>query len=276
MTVEVVKEEKSGDSIQNTDGQPTGGGYTGYQRDQRKPAKEGIAKYVVKNIIKPATSIFLDAGSTVHQVGHQLFQSDIVGLTIMTNNMLVFNEFTREGLEFERGNILSLTGGVYNQSHEALFGEAVETVLKEFHPRVVVIGASGFVAVDDPSFDKNSQGAFNHDIVAEGSTKKAIARRSTFHRVIVCDHSKIGFPDSSCFATIEQLSENTKECSIITSILDYPELKDPELSKDKRKDLTEEIKAYQELFKVTKAAVDKLSKHKVKMIMVDHEGKPVA
>jgi len=236
-------------------------GYTVHQMSERLAEKEGIAKYVVNNVIRAGMSIFLDAGSTVHHVGHCLFEDKSqTGLTIMTNNMLVFHEFTKlSGVMSDRGNVLALTGGVYNQNHEALFGQAAEQVLKSFNPKVVVVGASGFMVTESPSDPDDPQGAFHHDLVSEVVTKKAIVTKRTIHRVIVCDYSKIKVWDASCFATIETLALNTEQCTIVTSQVPS--------------DLTEEDKGrFQARYNETCEALKKLSRGKVNMVRVDLGG----
>lgn len=244
-------------------------GYTGYQTKQRLMAKQGIAKYVVREIIDDGMFIFLDAGSTVYQIGHELFadDTDISGLTILTNNMLVFNEFTdRSGKMSERGHVLTLTGGVYNQNHEALFGQVTEQVLKLFNPLIVIIGTSGFaVQRETPHSSDQSprQGAFHHDIVSEIVTKRAIALAPTLHRVVVCDYSKIGVWDTSCFATIHELAANTERCTIVTNTV--PDGLSPE-----DHDLFE--KRYLE----TRAALRDLSLDKVSIVRVDSEGRELS
>jgi DeoR/GlpR family transcriptional regulator of sugar metabolism len=237
-------------------------GYTPYQSGMRLDVKKAIANYIVKKIIEDGMSIFLDAGSTIHQVGIRLFDDSCKksGLTIMTNNMLVFKEFTEKSVKMsERGNVLSLTGGVYNQNHEALFGQAAEQVLKSFYPRVVLIGTSGFMVGDSNS---EHHGAFHHDLVSEVQTKKAIALMRTLHRVIVCDYSKIGVWDASCFATIHELAENTDKCTIITS---------------KVPSNIEQIEReyYEKKYKTTIDALEKSKIQNVKMIRVDEKGNVV-
>ena len=239
------------------------GGYTTIQMGHRIQEKEGIAKYVANSIIEDGMSIFLDAGSTVYQVGFELFKrKSQSGLTIMTNNMLVFRAFTdRDGDMYDRGNVLALTGGVYNKNHEALFGETAVQALKFYNPVVVIIGTSGFMAKEQ-HLDQSNQGAFHHDLVSEIVTKKAIAAKSTWHRVIVCDYSKIGVQDTSCFVTLEELTENTDHCTIVTSIVpnDLP---------------PNEKKRYEDRFNETYSALQKLSGCNVEMVRVDYDGKPV-
>jgi len=240
-------------------------GFTAHQVGKRIDAKKSIARYVVKNIIKDGMSIFLDAGSSVREVGLHLFdKSNLSGLTIMTNNMLIFNEFTTRSKEMtELGNVLALTGGVYNQNHEALFGQTAEQVLKTFNPVVVIIGASGFMVeeINDPQYPQ--QGAFHHDLVSEVVTKKAIATTRTKCRVIVCDFSKIGSWDASCFSTIQELAEKTELCKIVTSII--PD----SLEKSKRN-------YYENKYSETKEQLKKSSvSDKVELIRVDINGIPV-
>jgi len=245
-----------------------GSGYFAYQSSRQVKEKRAIAKYVVKKIIEDGMSIFLDAGSTVHQVGLTLFNdTTISGLMIMTNNMLVFNEFTTRSKEMsDLGNVLALAGGVYNQNHEALFGQTAEQALKSFNPQVVVIGASGFMVKEMIPDQLDHQGAFHHDLVSEIVTKKAIVAMRTLHRVIVCDYRKIGVWDASCFATIQELNDKTEQCTIVTSIVP-PELDD---SQKKR---------YEERYRETRNALKKLAQSthgSIKLLRVDYNGEEEA
>lgn len=238
-------------------------GYTDSKISQQRKSKEAIAKYVVKYIIEDCMSIFLDAGSTIHQIGLRLFDdcSCRSGLTIMTNNMLVFEEFRERSVEmYEKGNFLSLSGGSYIQNHQALFGLAAEEALKAFNPHVVIIGVSGFVINDEDV----PQGVFHHDIVSEVMTKRVIVQKPTSHRVIVCDYSKIGRPDASRIATIQDLAaQNAKRCTIVTSIV----IEDPcsPLSEEDREE-------YNRLYTETRIALQRLNLDNVEMIRVDETG----
>ncbi|NIP24194.1 MAG: hypothetical protein GWN67_02385 [Phycisphaerae bacterium] len=242
--------------------------YTRIRLTEHQEEKRGIAKYVVQNIIEDCMCIFLDAGSTVNQVGLTLFDdSTISGLTIMTNNMLVFNEFTERSAEmYERGNVLALTGGVYNQNHEALHGDTTVQALRSFNPLVVILGTSGLM-LEDTGVNEGEhverKGAFHHDVVgSEVMTKKAIASMRTKHRVIVCDYSKIGIWDASCFASIEELAKNTDRCTIVTS--DVP-------SNSLASDKTE----FNDQYRNMKTILKSMALKNVTLRRVNHDGKAI-
>ena len=189
----------------------------------------------------------------------------------MTNNMLIFDTFTKRSKEMsELGNVLALTGGVYNQNHEALFGQTAERVLTNFNRGVVIIGASGFMVEKSEKTKGNQQGAFHHDLVSEVVTKKAIVTTRTVDRVIVCDFSKIGIWDASCFSTIQNLSKNARKCTIVTSSV-------PQFENDENKHKYDENKHkyYEDLYRETD---DELKRTKIKdviMVRVDNNGNPV-
>ena len=281
--------EASNASNQQTDGEPSAEqGYTASQQGRRLKEKMGIARYILKYIIQDDMSIFLDAGSTVEQVGHVLFnEQDKLnhyrqGLTILTNNMLVFEEFTKPELSFQmsdRGNVLALTGGAYNRNHKALFGPTVEEVLKAVCPVVVVIGTSGLIVEaeqKDTQPKTESQllsGIFNHDLVSEGATKKAIAKKRTYHRVIVCDYSKIGIWDSSLFASITDLANHTEKCTIVTSVVPnplYPYDMDQEYQNAGAG--TAQISQYEKRYSAVKSALGLIGSSRIEIVQVDYEG----
>jgi hypothetical protein len=133
----------------------------------------------------------------------------------------------------------------------------------------VLIGASGFVVgevfVGHPT---HPRGAFHHDLVSEVVTKKAIVAMPTSHRVIVCDYSKIGVWDASCFATIEELAQNTERCTIVTSVV--PDISG---SVDREQKKLYESRYRQAYEALKKWSLDRRAQGKVEIVRVDYDGK---
>lgn len=239
--------------------------YTGRQRLERMGAKEGIARYVVSELIESGTAIFLDAGSTVQAVAREIFSSrQKRSLTIMTNNMGIFGDFNTQlgegGPDPQLALTLILTGGLYDRDHDALLGTQAASALEDFYPHVVVIGTSGLKFGED-------SGVFYHGHTPEEVVKKAILKKPAIRRIIVCDYSKVGRWDSFQCGKVEELSYNVEECFIVTGTV-------PDKPPDGRSK-----RYYEDLFMNERAQMNRVMKSNkefaktVRFIRVDTEGK---
>ena len=227
------KEEKSGVKSSQDRKSPDKGAeelyYTDIQQARCKKEKEGIAKYVVSELIDSGKGVFLDTGSTVRAVATEIFSRKYPcssppseqpkhSLTIMTNNMGIYHDFTTWQLDpiLALTVVLILTGGVYDKDHGGLFGTQAAESLENFHPEVTVMGTSGLRFSSKK--DGKDGGIYYHGHTPEEVVKKAIFDKPAFRRIIVCDYSKIGKWDSFLCGRIEDLLENTEEkCYIVTS-----------------------------------------------------------
>ncbi len=210
--IEGTKEEKVSEKKER--------GYTEEQRQKQTKEKEGIAKYVVDNLIETGTAIFLDAGSTVQYIAREIFSPSSTqskpkrSLTILTNNMGIFNELNslpeNDRIVPRLNHALILTGGLYDRDHDALFGSQAKSGLNAFYPHAVIIGTSGFTF---------QHGLFYHGHTPEEVIKKAIIEKPTIRRIIVCDYTKIGKWDSFLCADIDALPKEVEECWVVTSTI---------------------------------------------------------
>jgi len=241
-------------------------GYTEEQRQKRVEQKEGIAKYVVDNLIESGTALFLDAGSTVQYIARRIFSpsTEITqkrSLTILTNNMAIFNDLNPPK-EHDGGIVpllthsLILTGGLYDRDHEALFGSQAKSGLETFYPHAVIIGTSGFTFQD---------GVFYHGHTPEEVIKTAIIKKPTVRRIIVCDYTKIGKWDSFLCAHIKDLTENVDECWVVTSTI-------PE-NAEKKSQYEKRFTDQKDLLQAQKKDSPKFNK--VTFVRVDPDGREV-
>lgn len=188
-------------------------GYTDEQAKKQKEAKGAIAKFLLdEGLIPFGVPVFLDAGSTVHTVAEAVFSREDDGpprgLTILTNNMRIFRDFSN--MERHSSLTLLLTGGDYDTGHQALFGDLSAQSLKQFYPHVIVMGSSGLTFAD---------GTFYHGHTPEGVIKRAIAEKETVTRIIVTDFSKLGKRDSFLAGSWDALSETAERVIVVTTVV---------------------------------------------------------
>lgn len=201
-------------------------GYTARQVGRNEPEKKAIAKYVAREILDNYRSAFLDAGSTSLLIGSELLDQmpPDKGFKLLTNNILLLDRFRAIHPDKDSARLI-LTGGVYNASHDALFGVAAETMFT-LNAQAIVVGASGF-AVHGGNY--SNEGAYLYELDSEPETKKAIIAATTQIRFVVCDHTKLGVYDGPCFASLAQLAAGTEACTVVTSAI--PQGRSAELAK---------------------------------------------
>ncbi|KPA19579.1 Bacterial regulatory protein, DeoR domain protein [Candidatus Magnetomorum sp. HK-1] len=179
---------------------------------QQPSEKYEIAKHIASEIVNDFDAVLLDAGSTAEVIAEELFIQRKY-LTVMTNNMGAYAAYTR-AIAPQKGdsprllNELLVTGGRYDSTYEALFGDATIEAIKTFSPNITILGVSGFI--------------FNEGIFCHGSeevrVKKLIWSIPTDKRVIAADWTKIGKRDAFAFGpSIEQLLINAREAVVVTS-----------------------------------------------------------
>jgi len=202
--------------------------YAQAQMQTRLNEKKMLAQYVAGKLIKPETTVFLDAGSTIRSVAQAIFEienaengkveiesqrrHEQMKLCIMTNNMMIFQDFndylTRGGLPADHSLSLVLTGGEYDMQHDALFGCIAVASLEAIKCHTSVIGTSGITL-------EKEGGPHSHALTAEKVIKEAIFKKKVDHRIIVCDHTKLGREDSLPCGKMEDIRHNAKKCTIV-------------------------------------------------------------
>jgi len=197
--------------------------YAQAQLGKRYHEKQSLADFVTDKLIAPETTIFLDAGSTMATIATALFKRENsrptkaehhrqMKLCIVTNNMIIFRDFNN----FVRDNLLPgdhslslvMTGGEYDRQHEALFGCVTEASLDAVKCHIAVMGTSGLSLQAD-------SGIHSHALTAEKVTKNAIFGKRVQHRIIVCDHSKIGREDTLLCGEMRNVLKNADRCTIV-------------------------------------------------------------
>lgn len=164
-----------------------------------------IAKYVLENYIEDYYSVAIDAGSTSQQIIEQMMQNRKF-LSILTNNMTAFRQNSKQNVELTANEFI-LTGGKYVALFDALLGNETINSFELFHPHIVIIGASGFIA---------NKGFFCHGNDEKAVKKLLFEKRNISKVIIPVDYSKLGRSDSYLFGEISDIKiENRQNCEVV-------------------------------------------------------------
>jgi DeoR/GlpR family transcriptional regulator of sugar metabolism len=195
------------------------GPYIRAKKDQQNESKEKIAEYIASRLVKDFDAVLLDAGSTAEVIAQKLFTARKF-LTVMTNNMGAYVSYTQAvAAREEKGisqlvagllneNELILTGGRFDVTYEALFGDATLKAIEAFSPNVTIIGVSGVL--------------FNGGVFCHGSEevrlKKMLWTIQTDIRVIASDWTKVGKRDAFAFGPqVAELKVGAAKAIVVTS-----------------------------------------------------------
>lgn len=187
------------------------GQYIKDKKEKRRAAKEKIAEYIAENLVKDFDAVLLDSGSTAETIAQQLFIRRKF-LSVMTNNIGAYVAYSQAvAPEGEKGmsqlNELILTGGRFDVTYEALFGDATIKAIEGFSPNVTIIAVSGLMS---------RGGVFCHGS-EEVRLKKMLWTIPTDTRVIAADWSKIGKRDAFAFGPqITDLTLHAEKAIVIT------------------------------------------------------------
>jgi DeoR/GlpR family transcriptional regulator of sugar metabolism len=177
------------------------GPYIKAKKDQQNSSKDKIAEYIALHLVKDFDAVLLDAGSTAEVIAQKLFNLRKF-LTVMTNNMGAYVAYTQAVAAREKGtsslvagllneNELILTGGRFDVTYEALFGDAT---LK---------------AIEGGVFCHGSE---------EVRLKKMLWTIQTDTRVIASDWTKVGKRDAFAFGpNVSELRVGAGRAILVTS-----------------------------------------------------------
>ena len=148
--------------------------------------KHRIAKYAVQ-LIKPDSTIFIDAGSTAHLVAYYLKGKK--NLQVVTNSLMVGSE-----LADETGIEVVMTGGNVRPVSLALVGTIALETIRKVYVDIAFIGAMGV----------SQERGFTSSTLAEAQCKEAMLSRSQ-RKIIVADNSKLEQVSFATFAGIKDI-----------------------------------------------------------------------
>jgi DeoR/GlpR family transcriptional regulator of sugar metabolism len=180
-------------------------------RDQeRRHAKNAVAKCIVDEYLKEGDSILLDAGSSLYPIAEMIAQKarsepGRTHFTIMTHNYKAFEVLATVPREANLNIVLA--GGRYDQDLNALFGNQTVTAYADFFPRIVLLGMSAF---------KTEIGLFCHGNTEELAVKRAIFEKQARDRIIVADYKKIGQVDGFRYGEPSGLRSRVNRCVLVT------------------------------------------------------------
>lgn len=138
--------------------------------------KQAIAEYVVDNLIKPNSTIILDAGTTCLEVARKIAEKDI-HITVLTNSARAAFILMAASENID----LYLFGGMYNAERGSFYDEYQSYALEKMRANLFLMGVNGV----SPEFGLTITGG------DEARTKVSLMNIST-KTVVLADHSKVG------------------------------------------------------------------------------------
>jgi DeoR/GlpR family transcriptional regulator of sugar metabolism len=221
-------EEKPTDGIARGDGARTAAraSWVQYWSEKQIELKQILSHFAATHFIKYGTVVQIGSGTTFNFLMKEIVQmqtdkKEPLDLMILTTNLEVMEEGRNAGKKLEQADLFKdmqvvLTGGKLQTSLRSLVGKyAAEGVRTEvIYPQVVFFGAVGL------SFD-GGRVTIRYQFEEELSTQVGYATRPTDHRILLCDHTKLGRKGGwKADITAESMLEDTDRCSIITTIPD--------------------------------------------------------
>jgi DeoR/GlpR family transcriptional regulator of sugar metabolism len=239
---------------------PTSPTWVTYSSDVQPKLKRALAHYAAFHLIKYGNMLLIGSGTTLNSlmdeiIGRHIQEKKAFDLIILTSNLQVMAKGRDAQLGMSRDaqsgrgksqnqpaatNLFSemqtiLTGGTLRSSLDSLTGQYAARGVnnEEIYPDWVFFGAAGL------SF-RNKQLTIRYHFQDEIATQEAYATRPTEHRVILCDHTKLGTKSGlKADLTIDSLIETAERCTIITTM--------PEESSGEFHRVQTEIEAFKEL-----------------------------
>jgi DeoR/GlpR family transcriptional regulator of sugar metabolism len=209
--------------------------HSGVHRDW----KAVMARYAAHHLVNYGDVVQLGSGTSLNAlmdaiIERQRTERTGLDLVVLTSNLQVVAKASRAT---DQPMQIILTGGTLQASLDSLVGEyAARAIATEvFHPRTVFFGAAGLTF--------RYCRPLSYHFLDEIGAQVSYATRGAEHRVILCDHTKVGKSDAmAADLTIPQLLTNATRCTVITT---WPE-DDPEAQarlRDEKEALTQSLNA---------------------------------
>jgi len=217
--------------------------------------KRALAHYAAFHLIKYGNMLLIGSGTTLNSLMDEIIRRHVqenkaFDLIILTSNLQVMakgrdaqlgiSREVQDAQEQPATNLFGemqtiLTGGTLRSSLDSLTGQYAARGInnEDIYPDWVFFGAAGL------SFH-NKQLTIRYHFQDEIATQEAYATRPTEHRVILCDHTKLGAKSGlKADLTIDSLIEKAERCTIVTTV--------PKEGSVEYRQVQTEIKAFQEL-----------------------------
>jgi len=239
---------------------PTSPTWVTYSSEVHRELKRALAHYAAFHLIRYGNMLLIGSGTTLNSlmdeiIGRHIQEKKAFDLIILTSNLQVMAKGRDAQLGMSRDaplgrgksqnqpaatNLFSemqtiLTGGTLRSSLDSLTGQYAARGVnnEEIYPDWVFFGAAGL------SF-RNKQLTIRYHFQDEIATQEAYATRPTEHRVLLCDHTKLGTKSGlKANLTIDSLIETAERCTIITTL--------PAESSGEFRGVQTEIDAFKEL-----------------------------
>jgi DeoR/GlpR family transcriptional regulator of sugar metabolism len=176
---------------------------------------------------------------------------DLIFMTTSLPVMAKGRDAKEKHVEILQGMQLILTGGAFQGPIDSLVGPyAVQGIRSEMlRPNWVFFGAAGLSFVPSVSI--------RYQFDDELATQEAYATRPTDHRVLLCDHTKLGRDVGwKANLTVESILEHATTFRIVTT---YPDESDPD-----RAILDQEVEAFRKLLRNLAAEINKDEDHRLR------------
>src|SRR5579872_1201681 len=183
--------------------------------------KTALARHAASHLIDYGTVLQMGPGTTLNFlmdriVRRQKQEKKALDLEILTTNLQVLErgrDAQYEAPELFNTMQIILTGGFLQPSMHSLVGQyAAEGVrTSSIRPHLVFLGAFGL------SFG-NGEVFLTYQFENEVSTQVSYATRPTNHRVVLCDHTKLGKKAGwKANVTAESMLDETDRCTFIST-----------------------------------------------------------
>jgi DeoR/GlpR family transcriptional regulator of sugar metabolism len=206
--------------------------------------KRAVSNYAATHLIQHGDVVQGGPGTTNVEfmeslVARQVATKRGLDLIFMTTSLPVMakgRDAKEKHVEILQGMQLILTGGAFQGPIDSLVGPyAVQGIRSEMlRPNWVFFGSAGLSFA--PSFSIRYQ--FDDEL----ATQEAYATRPTDHRVLLCDHTKLGRNVGwKANLNVESILEHAKSFQIVTT---YPDTADPS-----RAFVDEQVEGFRNLLK---------------------------
>lgn len=156
-----------------------------YRVKQNISAKEEIARITV-DLIHTNHAYYLDAGSTIFTLAHQLHEGNY---TIVTSAANTAAEMIRRN-----NHNITLLGGQINASTFSCSGPQAEHMLSEMNIDIAVMATSGYSA----------NGGFSVGCLPEAQLKRQVLKKAAF-TILLMDNAKIARNHPFTFASMDDI-----------------------------------------------------------------------
>lgn len=176
--------------------------------------KLAMARFVAHHFVNYADVIQVGSGTSLNVlmdaiIERQRTDNISLDLVVLTSNLQVVAKASQAS---DQQMQIILTGGTLQSSLDALAGEYAARAISTdvFHPRVVFFGAAGLTFRD--------RRPISYHFPDEVGTQMAYATRPAEHRVVLCDHTKLGKYDTmNADLTLKQLITSAARCTIVST-----------------------------------------------------------